>query len=128
MAILIKEIAEKLEDEGIGNVGQDIWLGKLTEDPDNQIMVRDTGGLEPDAHLPLKDRTVQIIVRNKDYETGEGLAIQIRDLFQNRFWTLVVAGGTNFQLRSSALQEPTSIGQDSNQRYEWTCNYLFVTR
>lgn len=128
MAILISEIAEYLEDQGHGTVGKDIYLGKFNDTRDNQVMVRDTGGLEPDAHLPLYQRTVQIMIRNKSYTTGETLARAIRDDLHNRFWTDVVTGGTNFQLRSSALQEPASLGQDGKKRYEWTCNFLFLTR
>lgn len=131
MATLIEEIAEYLEDEGIGTVGTSIFIGKLPDDADVQndiVAIFDTGGFPPDAHVPLKERTVQIIVRDTLYVDANTTATSVRDLLHNRFWQDIVSGGTIFQLRSSALQEPTNIGQDDKNRYEISCNYLFLTR
>lgn len=128
MATFEKEVAQYLAAQGFGTLGSTIFLGKQSEKSDNQVMVRDTGGAAPDAHTPLKERTVQVIVRNTNKETCDNTANSIRDLLHNRFWTDITTGGTNFQLRSSALQEPTPIGQDANQRYENSCNYLFLIR
>lgn len=128
MANLDEEVAQLLEDESIGTLGTDIFVSKLSDDTNNVIAVMDTGGMPPDDYLPLPKRTIQIIVRNSNQAQSISIAREIRDLLHNRFWQDVSSSGTIFQLRSTALQEPTPIGQDAKNRYEVTCNYLFLTR
>lgn len=131
MAGLGEEVADHLQASGFGTVGTTIFIGKLPDDQEasvNIIAVLETGGIAPYEQMPLKQRTIQILVRNTVYATCLLNATNIRDNLHNRFWTNVKSGGSIFQLRSSALQEPTMIGQDSKNRYENSCNYLFLTR
>lgn len=131
MASLVEEVADYLEDESIGTVGTDIFVCTLPDEQDSEndiVALYDTGGIAPYDHMPLKRRTIQIIVRDTDYPSAEAKARNIRDLLHNRFWQDVVTAGDNFQLRSEALQEPGSIGPDEKNRYLISCNYLFLTR
>lgn len=128
MANLDEEVAQFLEDEGVGTFGTDIFVSKLNDAVNDTIAVIDTGGMPPDDYLPLPKRTIQIIVRRLDQAESISVAREIRDLLHNRFWQDVSSTGTIFQLRSTAMQEPTPIGQDEKNRYEVTCNYLFLTR
>ncbi len=131
MASLVEEVADYLEDNSIGVVATNIFIGTIPDEQnttDNLVALFDTGGIAPYDHMPLRRRTIQIIVRNSSYPLAEAKARAIRDLLHNRFWETVVSGGTNFQLRSEALQEPGSIGADGKNRFEISCNYLFLTR
>lgn len=77
---IVEQIAEYLEDQGIGAVGTSIFWSYLP-DPDSgdfNIAVMDTGGPEPDKYLPTKEPDFQVFVRAKDYATGKAKVDAIR--------------------------------------------------
>ena len=86
MADLDHEVAQLLEDESFGTILTDIFTTKMNDKTNNAIFVIDTGGFPPDDYLPLKRRTIQIIVRNTDHSESISIARSIRDLLHNRFW------------------------------------------
>ena len=62
MSVLINDVADYLEDQGIGTVATDIFCGYLPDGPSDAvdcIAVLDTGGSEPDKYLPTKEPTFQ---------------------------------------------------------------------
>lgn len=139
MNALLERLAEYLEEQGIGRVGEDIFLNYIVDSPDNAIFLIDTGGFPPDYEgavvnpdsqletgVGLKagmlNATVQIRVRNVSISNAYAKAMEIfKRLHGKSFWDL-----ENVHiLVCVAMQSPFWIGRDSKGRDEVSCNYYF---
>lgn len=124
---MIENLATYLEDQGIGTKASDIFIGRMPE-VDNCIMIDQTGGVEPDRYIPIKKPTVQIMVRNTDYTNGLDKIKEIYDLLHQKRDDLVLESGGVDVMLVDAMQEPTHIGEDDNERHIFTCNFVFRLR
>ena len=68
--MLIRDIAQILQTNGIGILGTDIFLGQLPASPDNVVVFYPTGGFAQDLPLPDVKMTVQVLVRDKSCEAA----------------------------------------------------------
>ncbi len=101
-----------------------IKLDRMPAEPDTVIMVKDTGGVEPDANdtstIDRYYKTFQIIVRAPEFTTGEAIAKDVRSALINR----VNVGAENVLFESiMMLGEFQSIGRDDNGRQEFSANF-----
>lgn len=126
MDTLLEDLQDYLEDNGIGTTSTDLFIGKLEGEPDDQIALFSTGGLAPDVDVPIAKPTVQVLVRNTDYATGWQKAQDIFNLLHQQYDTLEM--GDTDVMKIDALQEPTPLGKDTNERHVFTCNYIFWVR
>jgi len=128
MSLYIEDIAQKLDDDSVGTVATDIFVGWQTEDmPEAVIVVLESTGLSPDRYLPTARPGFQIYIRNKSYAAGAAKAQAVRNsLHQTLPGTLVTSG--NFFYYIFALQEPIYIGRDEQERHEWTINFVSQVR
>lgn len=126
METFLTDLAAYLADNSVGTVATDIFIGGLTVEPSNQVVIKPTGGIEPDKDLPIPRPTVQIIVRNTDFSTGEALARSIYNLLHQKDDKLVM--GTTDVMQSEALQEPSYFEQDNADLHLFICNYSFMIR
>lgn len=130
MANLVENLADYLAANLSGSlvVGTDIFIGSLPEETDNAILIDQTGGVEADRDIPVEKPTIQVLVRNTAYNTGLEQAKAIYDLIhQLRDNTVLKAGGVDM-MYCFALQEPSHIGKDENNRQLFTTNYVFELR
>ncbi len=140
MSVFLEKLALYLQRQGIGTVGQDIFVNYIVDSPDNAVFVIDTGGFPPDykgdvvnpgrqlsvgvgAEAGMLNPTVQIRVRNTDIQQAYMKAFQIFNLLHGKsFWNL---GEDVHVLTCSAMQQPFWIGRDAKNRDEISCNYYF---
>jgi len=128
MARLVDNLAQYLENGGIGTQATDLFIGVLPASPDNAIMIDQTGGVEPNKYIPVKEPTIQVLVRNTSYPDGLDKITAIYDLL-HRFkdYQSLETGGVDV-MQIMALQEPTHLQQDDNNRHIFTVNFVVMLR
>lgn len=123
--MLAIDLAQYLAANGLGTIGQDLFVSFQPPTPDECVSVYDTGGYAPDVEVPLRDPTFQVLCRAPDYPVAMAKAQAVFDLLHAK---------SNYQLGSSwvylsrAEQEPTPLGPDENGRHEVSVNFHFKTR
>lgn len=123
--MMIDDIATKLQSEGIGTIGTNIFKSYLPETVDTGLVVLDTGGAQPDPYLPTKEPTFQIFIRAEDYATGRQMMDDVRTaLHQTKNTTL---GNTYFYF-ILAISEGGHIGRNEVGRDEFSINFRARTR
>lgn len=127
MSIIIDDIADFLEDEGIGTVGTNIFVGQQPDSPANCITVIDTGGQRPDIDLPTKRPTFQVLVRNTDYALGAAKLLEVRNALHNNYNATLVENG-NYFYSINAITEGGHIGKDDIGNDEFSINFEAWTR
>lgn len=125
MSQLVEAIADYLGNQGIATKGIDMFLMVQPTGPVSCITIYDTGGFPPDNELPIKEPTIQIISRAEDYETAKQKALDVYDELHKL--SNATFGGFHIYL-IEALQEPGSIGRDSADNFEISCNYRLKVR
>ena len=121
--MIINEIANYLQTQDIGTKGTDIFLSRQSDSPNDQIVIYNTGGIEPDRYLPTADPTFQIIVRNTNYQTGESLVADIVDALHQVTNVELEEDGTYYYY-IFLMGEAGHIGRDDKGRHEWSINFI----
>jgi len=122
MSIIIDDIADYLEDQSVGTVGTNIFVGQQPDSPANCVTIIDTGGLRPDIDLPTKKPTFQVLVRNTDYATGAAKLTSVRNALHNRYNETLVENG-NYFYSINAITEGGHIGKDDIGHDEFSMNF-----
>lgn len=120
------DVAAYLEDNAIGTVSEDIFVGRMPDTPANAVVVINTNGQTPSKYVSdLRFPTFQIIVRDESYEDGATKAKEIRDLLHGKYG---LEWDSGYIMRIHAQQEPGHIGVDTIGRDEFSCNYYAESR
>lgn len=138
MATIADQIAEYLEDNSIGLIGEaqdsaqvGIYVSQLPDQPTKAVGILGTGGPTSSTHEPTQSLTFQIIVRHDNYEDGMTLANAIRNLLHVDDDTLNVdyefQSGEIHVLTGRAIQEPYLLEIDQSKRVIIVANYQFLT-
>jgi hypothetical protein len=124
------DIANYLATNGCGTINTSVTVGRLPDSPDNVLAVFERPGRPPfltmtGASAP-EDKTsnprVQIRVRDTAYDAGRTKIYLAFSLLQGKTnVTLVGTPAVTFRL-ITAVQSPTHLGLDEEQRHEWTLN------
>lgn len=122
---LITDIAQYLEDEGLGVQGTSIFCQYMPENIVNGLSVIDTGGPQPDEYLPTHEPTFQIFIRSEDYPTGKAKLESVRSALHQMSGTLV---GSTYFFFILALSEGGHIGRNDNGNDEFSINFHARTR
>ena len=125
--ILINDVADYLEDIGIGTVATNIFCGYLPESPDTSISVLDTGGTTPDPYIPTKEPTFQVFIRDVDYALGKAKLDSVRLNLHRKANTSLIAGQTYFYF-ILAISEGGHVGRDAQGRDLFSINFQCRTR
>jgi hypothetical protein len=101
----------------------------MPADVDNCVVLIETGGVEADKQLTdIKRPTVQIMVRNTSYETARTKIETIRDLLHGVKDTVILKTGGIDVMNIFAMQEPTHLSTDDNERKIFVCNFVIRYR
>lgn len=123
--MIAEEIADKLETEGLGTVGTDIFIGHLPDTPNNAVVVIDTFGDAPDPSLPIENPRFQVLVRNTAYSTGRAKL----DAIMTALHKLAnVTLGSTYVYAVLANSGGGHIGRDEAGRDEFSMNFRARTR
>ena len=115
------DIAEHLEDAGVGTFGHDITAGNMPEGKNKCVTVFDTGGAPPEQEYPVDHASFSIMVR--DVSSAYNAAKQrAQDIYQllNRRRNLLI--NTKDVMFVAANAPPQSIGPDEKGRHRFTLN------
>jgi hypothetical protein len=121
--VVINDIYTYLGEETDLTAGTDLFKSRQTESPNNQVVIYDTGGLEPDRYLPTADPTFQVLVRNTSYATGQGIVDDIVDALHQKTNIELVSGSIYFYY-IFLFNEPSHIGRDDKGRHEFSINFV----
>jgi hypothetical protein len=91
------------------------------------VAVLDTGGLEPDPDLPVKEPTFQVFVRNANYTDGKAKLDEIRELLHQKVNLELVTGQTYFYF-ILLNAEGGHIGKNERGMDEFSMNFRCRTR
>lgn len=122
MANIADNVADYLEDQAIGTVGTDIFVGRIVPDPSDQIVVYATGGPQPSKHLAaMKEMTIQVYIRNTSFTAGNTKLEAVRLALHKKHGLTL---DNHRILFSMASAEGGHIGQDEEGRDEFSINFL----
>jgi hypothetical protein len=119
---LLTDIANYIDAQTTLTKGTDLFIGTLPANIDNCVGIFQSGGIEPTTYLDIIKPTLQVLVRNTNYETAQTTSYTIYNLLHQIYCPAV---GTTEIYTVFALQEPTDIGEDETGRAVFTCNYVF---
>jgi hypothetical protein len=116
---VLTDLAQRLEDEGVGTVGTNIFRGRTPDDPDELVRVQTFDGADSrirnDEYLPADERmSVQVLARSLYQGAAETLAESAFDAIQFRSETL--ASG-RFYPYVRAPRFPAYVGVDERGRH-----------
>lgn len=123
MSNFIDELADYAAAQGLGTVEQDIFTFKQPASPDNCVSFHGLPGNNLGDQRDIPELTfprVQVVVRNSDPAAGADKLTQVRSILH---------GLINVQLPSWRImrfhceQEGGPIGQDGQNRYEFSINF-----
>lgn len=122
--ILTTDMAEYLENKGIGKFGVDIFEGNEPTSPDNCITLYEYAGETPDLIAGYDYPNLQVRVRNTNYNKGRELLQRIQDILQEIGNELgeddnLVSGliiNSTFYSAIRPIQGIIPLGTDDNKR------------
>jgi hypothetical protein len=126
--MFLEEVARYLDSQDLVTWGTDVFLNGVPDQPNNLVALFDPGGLPPsDSYTSGNDRPkVQVRVRNANQASAEAKIWNIyRALHQLSGVTLA---GDSYIVDATALQTPTWLGRDQNNRAEYVFNVQFTRR
>lgn len=124
----LDEIGTRLQDQGIGSVGTDVFLGYTPSSPDALVAVLPTAGLESVRAMGVDDLVLrpsfQAMARAKKSGDAETKIASVRAALHGFAGTLAGGGGSARYLEVKALQsEGFPLPQDEGKRFRWVCNF-----
>lgn len=121
---MLVELGEWLEDQAVGTVGTNLFLGRLPDTPDAATALFEYAGAAPfhtmGPTVVWERPRLQVLCRAADYATARSQAETIYQLLD------VVAETTIESVRYhqiEALQSPFLVQRDANDRPVIGCNY-----
>ena len=118
---ILTDIANYINTNTSLTLGEDLFIGTLPANVENCVGIFQSGGIEPTTYLDIIKPTIQVLVRNTNYETAQQLAYEIYDSLHQLYNQTM--GNTEIYT-VFALQEPTDIGEDETGRAVFTGNYV----
>jgi len=118
------DVAIILDLAKIGTLGKDLFVGRdLPEDPDNVIIIVDTGTYDTDSpNLYYTSPTFQVIVRTQHgaYQNCYEKIYQIRNWFHGHSY---VTGDATKYIYFFTVSGPVDIGYDESDRPRFSVNF-----
>lgn len=121
--MLLDDIGDYLQTHGVGTIGNNLFKGKMPDQPDDCTALFEYAGKPPDLHWDGEYPGLQVRVRNKNYTAGRAKIEEIKNLLHGLTEQML---GTTRYLLIRANQSPESIGQDKNGRNELVCNFSVI--
>lgn len=125
---LLQNVTQYLEDNGVGTQGTDIFRNDMPPKTTNCVMVRLTGGLEPNKYVAIKALTFQVWVRNSNPDTAVTKSYEIYDLLHQKYDDLVLESGGVDVMKCDASSEPQFFSVDEEGRTIYSTTYLVHIR
>jgi hypothetical protein len=124
---IIEQVGTYLDDNGVGSLGQTIFLGNMPDQPDSCIAVIETVGLAPSIDIPTSKPGFQVLVRSVDYDDGYNTTKAIKRLL-HQFMNDTLVGDGDYFFSIFLVSDGGSIGRDSNGREIFSTNFICYVR
>jgi len=121
--MLLEDIGNYLEQNGIGVLGTDIFLGQLPASPDNVVALFEYAGYPPWLKLSCERPGLQVRVRSTHYTTGRTKIEKVTQVLHGV--TEQTINGVRYVI-IQAEQSPFPLGRDENGRIEWAVNFTVM--
>jgi hypothetical protein len=118
--VMLKEIGTYLQSQGIGNLGTDLFLGLMPDQPDDCIALFQYAGSPPDLHWEGEYPRLQVRVRDKSYAAARAKIGTVAALLHGLHEQ--VLSDTRYLL-IKALGSPEVLKRDANNRIEIFVNF-----
>lgn len=82
--MIIESIADYLEDQGVGTVNTDIFLGELPLDKSDCIALISAPSPAPDRSIPYYTQNIDVWARFSDYSEGVSKLQEVMDELQRK--------------------------------------------
>lgn len=126
--MLINEIADYLGANHIGTLEVDLFLMLMSDSPDNQICLRQTGGLPVAGKHGDVDYDIQVLVRDLDVEKGYRRIMQIFDILCKEDRSGIFLTAVNRRIICTPNQYPFPLTYDEKNRHVWDFNMTVLSK
>lgn len=123
--MILLELVEWLEEQGIGKVGTNIFIGEFPKSVEDAIIVMSVPSTEPDKYTGVEYQTIEIWSRYKNDQAGWEKLNQVYS-FLHRNYVLYLP---NYQVYNiSALSRIEDFDRDIEQRKMWKLSFELTYR
>jgi len=120
---VLREIGAYLQSQGIGTLGDNVFLGLMPDKPDNCIALFEYAGSPPDLHWNGEYPGLQVRVRNKGYAAARTKIGEVMDKLHGLHEQTL--SGTRYLL-IKARGSPEVLKRDNNNRVELFVNFEII--
>ena len=120
--ILIDQLADYFEANGLGTKNIDIHPGSMPSSPDDLISIHNSGGFESHQEVKLANPTFQVLIRANLEPDAINKSLRIYELLNRQLNVELVEDGIILR-NCFAMAPPQPIGVDDNQRIKYTLNF-----
>lgn len=121
--LIIEDLGDYLELNGVGVLGENMFLGIEREEPPSQVIVRGTGGYILPSQTKETKPTFQIFVRDVNYEVGYEKIWGIFNLINNN--PIVESNGRKMIIKP--MQPPFPLGENERNQSLFVFNIYIIT-
>lgn len=118
--MLVQDVATYLQNNGIGTLGTNLFVGRLPDEPDTCTAVFAYAGFPMPLHWNGEQPGLQVLVRAPSYVQAQNLMEQIRGLLHGLSEQTL---GTTRYLLVRAKQSPMLLQRDDGDRAIFVCNF-----
>lgn len=132
----LADVAALINDEGIADLGVDLFYGKLRDNPDEVVVIFEYAGQARSDLAENRFPGLQVITRGESEQGGYDAAREKIESIYNYLVTIgnetkegnALAAGVTINnttyLKFSAIQEPFPLGRDEKDRPQFAVNFL----
>lgn len=119
--MLAKDIAEYLEDQSVGTVGSDIFIGIMPDTTSNCIAIFEYAGNPPENVGHIENPRLTIRVRNATYANGQAKA---RDVLYKLHTLSNTTIESHSYLYIRAVGSINALGRDAENRVIFSIDFI----
>lgn len=102
--MIINALADFLDANDLGTVGEDLFVGELPQEPDECLSLVYAPSGKPDTSIKYYDQLIDIWGRYKNYEAGFAKLRAIMDFLHQKHHYEISHGGEDFYIYISYSQ------------------------
>lgn len=123
---ITQELANWLQNEAYGTIGEDIFVENLPAEVDYAITVSRGIAGRQDTYVPILRQVIDVYARDYSSLDVEALLTDIFNKLHARNEYTLTTGGVS--VMQSEVQQPQFMGKDESSRFMYKTQILFFTR
>ena len=123
---ITQEVANWMEQEAYGTIGEDIFVENLPAKVDYAVVVSLGVAGSQNTYLPMITHVVDLYVRDTTSTSAEGVVMDIFNKLHRKNEYTFTAGGQ--KIMQSEARLPQFIGKDESSRFMYRSQLLLYTR